>query len=210
MGTFPNYRFETIRQKADQVRNTYAKKPNSIPVDIDHIVEFGYRLEVRPLKNLKSSLDMEGMLSKDRTTIYVDSDTYTDDRFYPRHRFTLAHEIGHYELHKDFYINASFRTPEEWMELLQNIDPDELEWCERHADEFAGRLLVPLDALNIEVNQLRDELKKLEDVSSRHGINNADELQKWKAVYVARMIAPKFEVSQQVIEIRIRTERINL
>jgi Zn-dependent peptidase ImmA (M78 family) len=210
MGTFPSYRFETIRQRADQVRNTYAKKPNSIPVDIDHIVEFGYRLEVRPLKNLKSSLDMEGMLSKDRTTIFVDNDTYTDDRFYNRHRFTLAHEIGHYELHKDYYLKAKFDTPEEWRALLQNIDPDELEWCERHADEFAGRLLVPVEFLNREIDKLRSELKKLEGLAKDLGIDNIDEIQKRKAVYVARILAPKFEVSQQVIEIRIRTERINL
>jgi Zn-dependent peptidase ImmA (M78 family) len=209
MGTFPIYRFETIRQKADQVRKTYAKK-NSIPVDIDHIVEFGYRLEVRPLKNLKSSLDMEGMLSKDRTTIFVDSDTYTDDRFYTRHRFTLAHEIGHYELHKDYYLKAMFETPEEWVALLQSIDPDELEWCERHADEFAGRLLVPLEFLTEEIDKLRPELKKLEKMALDFGIDNDDEIQKRKSVYVTRIIAPKFEVSQQVIEIRIRTERINL
>jgi Zn-dependent peptidase ImmA (M78 family) len=210
MGTFPSYRFETIRQKADQVRSTYAKKPNTIPVDIDYIVEFGYRLEVRPLKNLKSSLDMEGMLSKDRTTIFVDNDTYIDDRFYARHRFTLAHELGHYELHKDFYLNAAFQTPEEWIELLQNINPDELEWCERHADEFAGRLLVPLEFLTAEIDKLRPELTKLEEVASQRGITNAEEVQKYKSVYIARMIAPKFEVSQKVIEIRIRTERINL
>lgn len=210
MGTFPSYRFETIRQKADQVRSTYTKKLNNIPVDIDYIIEFGYRLEVRPLKNLKSSLDMEGMLSKDRTTIFVDNDTYVDDRFYARHRFTLAHELGHYELHKDFYINADFQTPEEWIELLQEINPDELEWCERHADEFAGRLLVPVEFLNEEIDKLRPELARLEDLSIKRGINNAEELQRWKSVYVARMIAPKFAVSQQVIEIRIRTERINL
>lgn len=210
MGTFPIYRFETIRQRADQVRNTYAKKPNSIPVDIDHIVEFGYRLEVRPLKNLKSSLDMEGMLSKDRTTIFVDNDTYTDDRFYTRHRFTLAHEIGHFELHKDYYLKAKFETPEEWLALLQNIDPDELEWCERHADEFAGRLLVPVEFLNAEIDKLRPELKRLEGIAKDLGIDNGEEIQKRKAVYIARILAPKFEVSSQVIEIRIRTERLNL
>lgn len=209
MGTFPIYRFETIRQKADQVRKACTKN-NSIPVDIDHIVEFGYQLEVRPLKNLKSSLDMEGMLSKDRTTIFVDNDTYMDDRFYTRHRFTLAHEIGHYELHKDYYLKAKFETPEEWMALLQNIDPDELEWCERHADEFAGRLLVPVEFLSAEIDKLRPELKKLEKMAENFGIDNDEEIQKRKGVYVARIIAPKFEVSSQVIEIRIRTERINL
>jgi Zn-dependent peptidase ImmA (M78 family) len=210
MGTFPSYRFETIRQRADQVRKTYTKKPNAIPVDIDHIVEFGYRLEVRPLKNLKSSLDMEGMLSKDRTTIFVDSDTYTDDRFYNRHRFTLAHEIGHYELHSEYYRKAQFETPEEWVALLQSIDPDELEWCERHADEFAGRLLVPIEILNDEIDRLRPELRKLEEMAVDFGIDNPDEVQKRKAVYVARMLGPKFEVSQKVIEIRIRTEKLNL
>lgn len=209
MGTFPIYRFETIRQKADHVRKTYAKN-SSIPVDIDHIVEFGYRLEVRPLKNLKSSLDMEGMLSKDRTTIFVDNATYMDDRFYTRHRFTLAHELGHYELHKDYYLKAKFETPEEWMALLQDIDPDELEWCERHADEFAGRLLVPVEFLSAEIDKLRPELKKLEKMAENYGIYNDDEIQKRKGVYVARIIAPKFEVSSQVIEIRIRNERINL
>ncbi len=210
MGTFPSYRFDTIRQIADNVRNTYAKNPNTIPVDIDHIVEFGYRLEVRPLKNLKSSLDMEGMLSKDRKTIFVDNDTYIDDRFLARSRFTLAHEIGHYELHKDFYINAAFETPEEWVKMLSNINPEDLEWCERHADEFAGRLLVPVEFLKEEIDKLRPKLKELEAISSQHGITGGEELQRWKAVYVARIIAPKFEVSPQVIEIRIRTERLNL
>jgi len=210
MGTFPSYRFETIRQKADQVRMTYAKKPNALPVDIDSIVEFGYRLSVRPLKNLKSSLDMEGMLSKDRTTIFVDNDTYTDDRFFARHRFTLAHEIGHYELHKDFYLNADFSTPEEWMELLQSIDPAELEWCERHADEFAGRLLVPIEALNAEVDKLRPELQRLEDMAREKGFTSVDEIQKRKAIYVGQQIARKFVVSPQVIQIRIRMEKITL
>jgi len=210
MGTFPSYRFESIRQRADQIRQTYAKNPNSIPVDIDHIVEFGYGLEVRPLKNLKSSLDMEGMLSKDRTTIFVDSATYTDDRFYNRHRFTLAHEIGHYELHSDYYKRAQFETPNEWVQLLQSIDPDELEWCERHADEFAGRLLVPIEFLTREIDALRPELRRLEKMAMDIGIDNVDEVQKRKGVYVARMIAPKFEVSQRVIEIRVRTEKINL
>jgi Zn-dependent peptidase ImmA (M78 family) len=208
MGTFPSYSFDSIRKKADQARATYAKNPNAIPVDIDSIVEFGYRLAVRPLKNLKSSLDMEGMLSKDRTTIFVDNDTYTDDRFYARHRFTLAHEIGHYELHREFYINANFSTPDEWMELLQSIDPAELEWCERHADEFAGRLLVPIEALNAEVDTLRPELKKLEEMARDKGFNDTDEIQKRKAIFIGQKIARKFDVSPQVIQIRIRLEKI--
>lgn len=210
MATFPSYRFETIRKKADQVRATYTKNKNSIPVDIDHIVEFGYRLEVRPLKNLKSSLDMEGMLSKDRKTIFVDSDTYTDDRFYARHRFTLAHEIGHYELHKEFYEQTQFETPEQWLELLQKIDPVDLEWCERHADEFAGRLLVPVEFLNAEIDRLRPDFDRLDQESRSRGLSYPEEIQKWKMVYVARKIAAKFEVSQKVIEIRIKTEKINL
>lgn len=138
---FKHYRFNSIQDKAEEVRQIFWKE-NKVPVNIDKIIEFSFNIEVRPVNGLKSQLDIEGMLSKDLTVIFVDSGMFHDSRFESRLRFTLAHELGHLILHKEFYLDAEFKSPEEWIELMNSIEPNDLSWYETHANEFAGRLLV--------------------------------------------------------------------
>ena len=56
-----------------------------------------------------------------------------------RHRFTLAHELGHYILIKHGAI--SFKRMDSAMKIKKYCDP---EW---QADEFAGNLLVPISSI---------------------------------------------------------------
>jgi Zn-dependent peptidase ImmA (M78 family) len=210
MSTFKAYRFDTIREMADNFRMKHTKNPDQIPVDIERIIEFELQIEIRPVDGLKAKLDMEAMLSRDLKVIFIDCHSYVHPSFASRMRFSLAHELGHYILHRDFYLESKFNSPEEWIRLLNGLDPSDLEWYERHANEFAGRLLVPVTPLIAEVENLKREISQMEDIAKRKGITDAAELAKWKASAIANKIAGKFHVSPQTIDMRIRREKVVL
>lgn len=207
---FKHYRFDTIREMADQVRTSHCKNSNQLPVDIERIIEFGYGIDIRPLNDLKSSLDIDGFLSKDLKVIFVDGRTFSEQRFQSRMRFTLAHELGHLVLHKDFYLSQNFRTPKQWFELIGSIDETELGWYEKHANEFAGRLLVPRDLLLAEVSQFEGQLGALMEMARKKGFEDGDEIQSYKRAFIASKLAPKFHVASKTLEIRLKIERIRL
>ncbi|MBX2943607.1 MAG: ImmA/IrrE family metallo-endopeptidase [Cyclobacteriaceae bacterium] len=210
MGIFRAYRFDTIREIADSVRKDFTRNPNQIPVDVERIIEFGLGIRIRPVDNLKSHLDMEAMLSKDMKVIFIDENSFNSPSFDNRTRFSLARELGHYFLHKDFYKEAKFDSPEEWINYLMKLDPNDLEWYEKHANEFAGRLLVPINPLIEIVSTLHDELKSMGDAAVKRGIKDPEELMKWKRYAIASKIAMKFKVSPQTIEMRLRKEKIHI
>lgn len=210
MGTFKAYRFDTIRDIAESVRRDHLKNPNEIPVDIDRIVEQSLKLKIRPVKDLKSHNDMEAMLTNDLKEILIDADSFINPSFDNRTRFSLAHELGHYFLHHEFYKETKFKSPEEWMDCLMKLDPIDLEWYEKHANEFAGRLLVPVPPLSEMVESLSDELMAMEESARKKGIKDVDELIKWKRFAVANKLAPKFKVSSKTIEVRLSREKIEI
>ena len=196
---FKHYRFDTIRNKADQFRAEFWG--DEIPVDIDAIIEFRLGLEIRPVKSLKSVYDIDGMLSRDLSIIFVDNDMYSDIRYESRLRFTLAHEIGHLVLHRDFYLNQNFENAGDWLDIIQSLYPNDLDWYERHANEFAGRLLVPGDQLTKEISAINDEIEKPKEKAVE--LDLGDEMERWVISAVARKVCQKFQVSSQTIEIRM-------
>ncbi len=208
--SFPRYSFARICSIADEVRNKYSKKPESIPVDVDSIIEFGLGLEVIPIPNLKSEADTEGMLSNDLKSILIDNNLYSEARFESRARFTLAHELGHFTLHKEFYSAIKFQSAREWREHIESIDETDLHWFEIHANEFAGRLLVPIEPLKREVDLIKSEIKAFIQSASKKESLDGEELQLWINSAVAKKIAGKFFVSPQVIETRLKREKIDV
>jgi hypothetical protein len=61
---------------------------NKVPVPIEEIIEFDFSIDIVPLPGLQRLCDVEGFISPDFTTIYVDDFVY-ENRPY-RYRFTLA------------------------------------------------------------------------------------------------------------------------
>jgi Zn-dependent peptidase ImmA (M78 family) len=137
---------EKIRESAEEFRGEYIFD-NSLPVDIEHVIQATMGISIIPLESLQKSCDMEGFISKDFKTIYVDKDLYSDDRFYKRVKFTIAHEIGHLILHRCNIDGLKFSNEKEWINFRMGINDETLGWFETQASEFAGRLLVPLDRL---------------------------------------------------------------
>lgn len=132
----------------------------SLPVDVEGIIEFRLRLDIQPVHLLSTKTDMEAYLKGDLSGIVVDYDLYMLDRFRNRMRFSFAHELGHFFLHKEIYERLGFSTAEEWKEFLLNILGREYGNFEYQANEFAGRLLVPRDRLIAEIEAVCDTIKE--------------------------------------------------
>lgn len=71
-----------------------------------------------------------------------------------RQRFTIAHELGHYFLHKD--SNLEFR--DQVFYRIENTSS-----IEYAANEFASRLLIPSDRLATKIQEGMVDIKKLAD-----------------------------------------------
>ncbi len=117
-------------------------------------------LNIIPEFGLEQEADIEGVLLSDLKTILVDSSTYMDERFHYRLRFTLAHEVGHLVLHEKQYNKRNFSTVKEWIEFHKNIENEDLDWFEKQAHEFAGRLLVPVQKLHDHVHDQSEFCEK--------------------------------------------------
>lgn len=69
-----------------------------------------------------------------------------------RQRFTIAHELGHYFMHRDKNLNFEDAT------FFRNENNSSIEYA---ANEFAGRLLMPEDRLRDAVSSGMKSLEKL-------------------------------------------------
>jgi hypothetical protein len=195
---------EYIRAKAEEVRIECCNPPNTVPFPIEELVELKLRIEVIPTFGLKSESDVEAFLSNDLKSMFVDSVTYEEKRYIKRLRFTFAHELGHYYLHKDIYRRLEFENFNDWIQFTTDTDQSDIEWFERQANEFAGRLLVPKDILLENVARLEGQMVNYIEKSKK-----SDDIDKdYVITGVSRMICDLFEVSHEVIKVRINRENI--
>lgn len=195
--------FDFIRNKAEEFRNKYIKPPDRVPVPIEEIVEFQLKINIVPIPHLLTSIDVDGFLSNDLKSIYIDQNIYIDKRFVKRLRFTFAHEIAHLVLHEAEIRQCHFKNEEEWLQFRENMSEDDLVQFEQQAYEFAGRLLVPRNKLLEELEIISDKIDQFKshyDENQSNSLNDA----------ISRIICDKFGVSDGVILRRLKNERINL
>jgi Zn-dependent peptidase ImmA (M78 family) len=192
---------EDIWDCAEDVRNRYWSA-EKLPVDVEAIVELKLKLDIDPENNLMQKTDMEAYLRSDLRGIVVDHDHYMNEKFANRMRFSFAHELGHFFLHKDFYAMIVFESAEEWKEILLSLPDTEYRYFEYQANEFAGRLLVPREDL---VHEIENALELLE-------LNNMLEYLKADPNAVLSRISTQlsrpFGVSTEVIERRVDREKL--
>ncbi len=193
---------DKIREEAEQFRKEHIFTPD-LPVDIEHIAEATMGIRIIPIESLQKHCDMEGFISKNFTSIYVDEFLYTDDRYYKRVRFTIAHEIGHFVLHRSTIDNQYFRDEEDWITFRMGINDETLGWFETQASEFAGRLLVPIDPLIEEFRSKRGFVLKKHSPWDSKPLNDDDLFS-----LIAPLMCKRFDVSAEVIERRLRKENI--
>ena len=189
-----------LRELADQKRQKYW--PEGIhPVDTTKIIELRLRLEVEPMFDLLSTLDVDAYLKTDLSGIVVDHECYMNDKFLNRLRFSMAHELAHYFLHREIYSSLSLSSPEDWKEFIQNVPETEYEAFEYQANEFAGRFLVPYEKLK---SAIMDSIEMLKRSGIEYLLSDSDMVLSRISPFLRRI----FGVSEQVIEIRVRREKL--
>ena len=145
---------------------------------------------------------MEAYLRSDLTGIVVDHDHYMDEKFANRMRFSFAHELGHFFLHRELYERVAFESADEWKEILLGLPEADYTYFEYQANEFAGRLLVPREVLIHEIENAGDVLKRnkmLDHIKSDpYAVLSA----------ISTRIGKTFGVSFEVIEKRAEREKL--
>lgn len=123
------------------------------PIDVDEIVEgyLGLTLEVVDLKDRLGFRDALGATWLDEGCVRIDESLESQEG---RFTFTVAHEIGHWKLHRPHYEASKLTLP--LFALEAGVAPTAAVVCraterkapaEWQADQFAARLLMPAAAV---------------------------------------------------------------
>jgi len=133
------------------------------------------------------------LITSDWKSLYIDKDLFEDERRQNRLRFSLAHEIGHLVLHKNFYAILEINSFEDFYKFINSVSAEQYRYLEIQANKFAGHILVPRNLLN---NELNKELKR---AGQKINIDNLDKL--LLKSYIANPLAKVFGISQESMEI---------
>lgn len=173
---------------------------DTIPVDIEHIIEADLGVDIIPVPGLVSQCNTDALITSDWSAMYVDNERYMDDRWYNRLRFSLAHEIGHTVLHNKLYGSFGISSVDKMYEFLDKIPGEQYGFIETQANTFAGYVLVPLDKLQV-------QREKAIRVLQSHGLAEED-IQDITMLheYIADLVASPFDVSGDVAKILLDNE----
>ncbi len=193
----PYYSYKEIGNQTESFLNQYHPSQD-IPIPVEEIVELKLELNIFPFPRLYKDHGLNGFLSYDLTTIYIDEMQY--NQFNEKYRYTLAHELGHYVLHRACYEDLTFQSIEEYTRWIISMPADEISWFETQGEWFASQLLLPtyqlIHTCKTIITKHKEDFKKLPSIP--------DDI--WS--YIANEIADYFEVNPPVVENRIKKENI--
>lgn len=178
---------------------------DTIPIPIEEIIEFELGLDIIPVPDLRRSHGIDGALAQDFSQIYVDD--YVYNNWPNRHRFTLAHEIGHYILHRADLENGEVNSFKDWLDYAKSV-AGLGDWFETQAHIFARHLLMPNHHLRAQFDNFLPEVIALVDAAKRNKIKRINYLEP-AITAMSRRIAQVFEVSEDAARVRIITAKLD-
>ena len=150
------------------------------PVDVEALTREVSRNNEDPIETIRGTgiSGFEGMLRAKKTRPGWDILYSTQARHLGRQRFTLAHEFGHYILHRRQLTADDYR----YGKLGENLDfqclplqADQWKFVEKQreheADIFASYLLMPMDDYRKQVAGQDMTLDLLDHVTNRYGVS---------------------------------------
>lgn len=204
-----------IEKAAMQLLAGYSAKfgPISAPIPVDEVLEcyLGLNLDFKDLSVYGD--DVLGATWPREKRVAVDQSL--DPSVFPhklgRYRFTVAHEIGHLELHahqlRDGEQPALFgKTEGPAIVCRSGSKKEPIEW---QADQYAAHLLMPADMVYPVWREVYGDkpyvaIDEIAELSQRA---DATEFTT-PTVSVARKMAKRFEVSGQAMQIRLESLRL--
>jgi hypothetical protein len=197
--------YDVIWQKAEEFLSKYNAE-RKIPVPIEEIIEFAFHINIIPVPNLASVIEVEGFTSSNLKDIYVDEGVYS--HVPTRYRFTLAHEMGHIILHRRFFERVKINSIVSWMDFYDKLENFERNALELQAYDFAGLVLVPRANLK---NHVQDILSR--PIPSIKAAKNLKILRSKYLPYVieelATRLAPIYDVSLQTMTKRLNFDKLS-
>lgn len=117
---------------------------STMPVDIEAFAELELGMEMIPVPQLRGRVGADAFITHDFSSILIDLEYFNSPKMQSRNRFSIAHELGHFFLHKEYFIESCpSDTDEEWIQFMLQMDDmthHSLEW---QANAFASILLMP-------------------------------------------------------------------
>lgn len=192
----PYLTYNKIKPIAEDFLKTHNPE-RIIPVPIEDIVDSDFRISVLPLPNLELLFRIDSYIESSLKTICMDERI---SRHEQRRRFSIAHEMGHLILHRDFYMKATFETTDEYIDFRKNLNAEQEHWFEKHAYDFAGLVLVPEKELEESFDEGLEEARA-------YGI----EPYEFPRQFLESLLTPlseKFYVTEHVVRRRIKYDKI--
>jgi hypothetical protein len=190
--------------------NTYAENflqnhgiNNELPVPIEKTIEFKLDIDIVPFPDLQRNFDIEGFISGDLKSIYVDEYIYNNRP--TRYYFTLAHETGHYVIHKEFMQHIRPLSVAAWKDFIGEVDNEVYGWLEYQAYAFGGLLLVPRKFL---LKHFPEQIKALKEKIEFVKSQNLTKDSYWEYVIetISGNLSKIYDVSPGVLKRRISKE----
>ncbi len=198
----PILSYEKINIYAENFLKDYGID-NELPVPIEKIVEFKLGIDIIPFPDLQRNFDIEGFISRDFKGIYVDEYIYNNRP--TRYYFTLAHETGHYVIHKELIEHIRPLSVSAWKDFIDEVNNEVYGWLEYQAYAFGGLLLVPRKFLFKHFSeQIKAIEQKIEFVKSQD--LPKDSYKEYVIEMVASNLAKTYDVSFGVLKRRILKE----
>ncbi len=147
-----------IKASEDFLKNFHPSLSLTIP--IEDIVELKMKIALVVIPGIKDLIGVDSFISADFSQITVDEYSFTT--YVERTRFSIAHEVGHFVLHKDWYEHNGPKSIEDYLIFYDKIDPEIYKFLEIQAQTFAGLVLVPKEALVKELKRKLGAVPSLE------------------------------------------------
>lgn len=203
------------------------------PIPIDEIVEEHLKIavEIRDLRTEYPEGDVLGAIYFNDKRIVIDQSLVPED--FPamrgRYRFTLAHELAHWRLHRQLYLRrAGERTllpmvptrPDHVLRRSSHTDPKEVQ-----ANRLAAALLMPremvkrawheqhgsMEPIYLDDLRARRQQRLSTDVLSRGGFKSGDCAEDDMLLeHAARPLAEIFQVSPESMRYRLADVKLLL
>lgn len=205
---------EHIESAALGLLTDYGRKYGEVarpPIPVEEILEahLGLDFALDDLPKLLGVPDVLGATWVQKRKVLIDQslDPTVNPSKQGRYRFTVSHELGHWELHRHLFLS----DPGQGFLFMEQTEPsivcrskakDPMEW---QADTFAGYLLMPQEMVMRMWESLYGRLEpyvavdEIKDLNAKWGLGEDDR----PTVNVAREMADVFNVSGQAMQIRL-------
>jgi hypothetical protein len=193
--------YDEIAKKAEAFLDQ--NNVTSIPVPIEEIIDQNYNINIIPIPGLLDICGVDGL--SDCSSISIDEFIYKN-RYY-RFRFTLAHEIAHFILHREYLSKCTFTSITRWKEVYDEIDISDHSKMEYQGYAFSGLVLVPRRQLINYVKNYLPQITQSVQEAQKKGIKR-DRYLSYAKDELASILSPLFEVSIDVLTRRFDFDKL--